>query len=222
MKQFTNVIIIDASGSMTSKLEAVKAGLRDLFKEIKARAKDEPKIKFKTIVVDFSDNHDIRTLVNSSDPKELTNAVADEYKTRGMTALYDAIGYAFKLVDAKQKSVFVNILTDGKENNSKEYNYEKIKSLLTEARGNGWGITFMGTSEEAIQSAISLGMSSGNTYKMSDDSAGITRGARLRKSMSAMYFSSTMDGGAVDITNLATNAAAELDDDALKSDPVKK
>ena len=203
MKEFTNVIVIDASGSMSSKRESVRKGLRDLFKEIKKQAKRDSDVKFNTIVVDFSGNGDIRTLVESSDPSALTKEMANDYDVRGLTALYDAIGYAFNKVDKKQKSVFFNILTDGQENNSSEFTADDIKKLIKKGRKRGWGITFMGTDEDAITSATSLGISKGNTYQFADSSAGVSGAWSTTLTMAGAYYSATIhDNDDVSVDNL--------------------
>jgi Mg-chelatase subunit ChlD len=143
MKKTTNLIIIDASGSMESKKEAVVNGLKELLAQIKIDAvKDKAKVKTSTIVIDFSGNGDVRELVNVSSSITLKDSISADYKTRGMTALYDAIGKGFNMVGKKEKNVFVSILTDGEENDSKEFKHEDVKKLIEKKRKLGWAITF--------------------------------------------------------------------------------
>lgn len=174
LKQITNLIIIDASGSMASKVEEVKGGLKVLFQDIQKDAKaDKGKINQSTVLIDFSGPGDFRELVNSSDHKLLTDKVADSYSTRGMTALYDAIGKAFGLVPDIEKEVFVSILTDGEENSSHEFKYQDIKNLIETKRKLGWTITFMGTTEAAVTQARAWGISGGNIMTFTDSSKGV-------------------------------------------------
>ena len=91
---------------------------------------------------------------------------------RSMTALYDAIGKAFLLVKEEYDGVFVNILTDGLENNSVEFTLSDIMKLIREKRALGWAITFMGTTEDALHEAGAWGISKGNMYLYQDSAVG--------------------------------------------------
>lgn len=59
------------------------------------------KTKSRTIVYDFSEKPVL--LCDEADSEKLDSAIAENYKTRGSTALYDAIGEAFALVPADEK-----------------------------------------------------------------------------------------------------------------------
>ena len=196
-KKFTNLIIIDASGSMSSKALEVIGGVKTLFKDIKEDAVKNPNVETTTIVVDFSGARDYRELVNTSIPDELLDSIAEAYSTRGMTALYDAIGFSFSKVPAGQDGVFVNILTDGEENDSKEMNSEDVKKLIADGKSKGWAITFMGTTEGCINTAVGLGISKGNTMQFSDTAAGSAEALTVTKLSRSAYYSSTVDFGAV-------------------------
>lgn len=193
MKKLTNLIIIDASGSMSHKKSEVIGGLKQLFKQIKEDAKrDRKKVETTTIVIDFANAGDIRTLVNSSDPDDLKDSIAEGYKTRGLTALYDAMGVGFSKIPRDQMSVFVSILTDGEENDSKEYQFETIKDMMEVGRGKNWVITFMGTTEASIKKARSLGVTAGNTFTFTDDSIGVTRGFDNLEKARGYYYSASL------------------------------
>lgn len=175
MKKICNLIILDASGSMTDKASEVRHGLVNLFQDIRSN----DKLKNRTIVCDFSSAGDFNVQIDTRKPGKLTKEVAERYQTRGMTALYDAIGKAFNIVDKKYDGVFVNIMTDGLENNSVEFGLKEVRSLIEKKRKKGWAITFMGTTEEALHEARSMGVPSLNTYKYED----AVEGARLASSV---------------------------------------
>lgn len=194
IKKFTNFILIDASGSMKSKASEVIGGLKTLFQSIKDEAKQYPKNIVTTIICDFSGPGDFNVLVNSSDPKELTDELAEKYETRGWTALYDAIGIGFKLIPNQQDCVFINILTDGLENSSKEFKFKTVKGLITNAKTKNWVITFMGTTEEAINNATDLGISKGNTLVFTDSASGVNDASlKMHKSRIVLYNSVVED-----------------------------
>lgn len=202
-KRITNLIVIDASSSMNNKIEEVKGGLRQLFTQIKTDAiKDKTKVITRTIVLDFSSFGDVNILVDSEDSSLLTESLANGYTTRGMTALFDAIGRGFNMIKGDQTGVFINIITDGQENDSKEMTAEAVKKLIEEGKSKKWGITFMGTTEAAISTATSWGISAGNTLKFADTKEGMNKSlAKMRSVRSTYYMSSTL-GEKIDLDNM--------------------
>lgn len=205
MKKFTNVIVLDASGSMSSKTAEVIGGLKQLFQSIIDEKAKYPDTDVTTIVTDFSSAGDFRVLVNSNDLVDLKDNVAESYKTRGMTALYDAMGLSFKLVPADQDGVFITIITDGEENDSKEYRYDDIKTLIADSREKNWVISFMGTTEDSIKNAVDLGVSRGNTVQFSNDSRGVAYAASASTLSRSAYYTSVVTDVDLDLENLVTN-----------------
>jgi Mg-chelatase subunit ChlD len=188
LKKVCNLIIVDSSGSMATKQSDVKGGLLSLFNDIKK----DTKAQQHTIIVFFSDV--VNVLVNTINTEELNNNIIDNYKTAGMTALYDAIGYGFSLVPKGYDGVFVNIITDGEENSSKEYKASTIKTLVDSKVEDKWGITFMGTTKESITEAKNFGIL--NTMQFMDSAKGIQTVNSTRSKSREMYMSSVYAGGA--------------------------
>ncbi len=211
MKKITNLIIIDASGSMTSKADEIRGGLKMIFKEIKDDiALGEAKIR--TIVTQFSSPGYFKELVNSKKAEKLTDQLADAYQPQGMTALFDAIGQGFQLVPEQQDSVLVTILTDGQENSSQEYDQAAITKLISDKKAGtpAWTITFMGTTEQAMQAAQSWGVSRGNSLSVSNDGKGFNKSMRSYSKMRKSHYESSLGrsrGGNMD--NLAVDNEAE-------------
>lgn len=191
MKKITNLLVIDASGSMSSKAEEIRGGLRLLFNDIKKDAAlGEAKIR--TIVTQFSSPGHFKELVNSKKAEKLTDDLADAYKPMGMTALFDAIGQGFALVPEGQDAVFVTIMTDGQENSSQEYRQNMITELIGKKRKTGWTIAFMGTTEGAIKEARSWGVTKGNTIALTNDAEGFRKGGRRLSAMRGQHYNSSM------------------------------
>ncbi len=182
-KKICNLIVLDASGSMTDKATEVRHGLTNLFNDIASN----DKVKNRTIVCDFSSAGDFNILIDTKKPYKLTREVAYMYQTRGMTALYDAIGKAFNIVDKKYDGVFVNIMTDGLENNSVEFGLKEVRKLIDKKRKKGWAITFMGTTEEALREARAMGVSALNTYKYEDAVEGARFASAVRNAARKKY-----------------------------------
>lgn len=197
--KLANLIVVDASGSMTSKVPEVQGGLRELLKQIHTDAKkDIKKTISSTFIVDFSNHQDIRTLVKSDDSLDLDLNLADKYTPRGATALYDAIAEGFSLVPKDTDSVFVNIITDGEENDSKKYNSSSIKELIEEAKKKNWVITFMCTTEASMYNARSLGISAGNTMTFANTKEGTARSLDKLSRMRSSYYAAVSDTANVD------------------------
>ena len=91
-----------------------------------------------------------------------------EYCVRGCTALLDAVGGAIRHIatvhkyareeDRPEKTLFV-ITTDGMENASRQYTYEKVRSLIEkQKREYGWEFLFLGANIDAAQEAARFGI----------------------------------------------------------------
>lgn len=209
-KKILNVFIVDASGSMSSKAEEVKGELRRQFKDLR---KDKD-VSNRIMVVDFSSKDDLRVLSEPVKIKKLNKSIADNYSTRGYTALYDAVGKTFSQINSKKyDGVFVSILTDGLENDSREFTLSQVKTLIEEKRTKDkWGIVFSGTSEEAINQAVSMGIARGNTVTYMDTPEGLTRSASVRDGAKKLYKSAvTMSASKeeMEVDNLANKEEKE-------------
>lgn len=184
VKKITNLIIIDASWSMSSKVTEVIGGVKQIFNQIKEEAKLSKNV-VRTIVVDFSGAKDFNVIVDSTDPEMLSEDVANKYATRGWTALYDAIAQAFSMIADDQDGVFVSIMTDGEENSSIEYKSEDIKKLIESAKEKKWEIVFLGTTEAELQNARSIGIEKSIQYDNSGE--GTLRGISVMNTMRSAY-----------------------------------
>lgn len=100
--------------------------------------------------------------------KEIKNITNKDYYVRGCTALLDAIGYSINFMinvqknkkEERAKNVLFIITTDGYENASKEYSYEKIKKMITyEKERYNWQFLFLGANIDAISTAKNFGIS---------------------------------------------------------------
>jgi len=116
-KQIHNLIIVDASGSMSHKREDVVGGINSLFQKIK-EDEIQNEVENLTTITDFSSFGDFRMILNQRKSNELKNLTLEDYVTRGSTALFDAIGQSFAKIPNEAKHVFVSIITDGMENDS--------------------------------------------------------------------------------------------------------
>ncbi len=92
----------------------------------------------------------------------------EQYYVRGSTALLDAVGKAIHHIgnvhkyareeDRPEKTLFV-ITTDGMENASREYSYEKVRKMIEcEKEKYGWEFIFLGANIDAAKEAARFGI----------------------------------------------------------------
>ena len=107
-----------------------------------------------------------------------------QYYVRGCTALLDAIGGAIHHIanvhkyareeDRPEKTLFI-ITTDGMENASHIYTYDKVKRMVEkEQERYGWEFLFLGANIDAIEVAGKFGIGSDRAINYECDSAGTT------------------------------------------------
>lgn len=154
------VFILDRSGSMDPLAEDTIGGYNSLLK----KQKELPGKAMVTTVL-FDDQYEV--LHNGEDLSKVEPLTSATYYARGCTALLDAVGRTLMDVDAKYKGLadfmkpsktMVVIITDGMENSSREYTYEKVKRMISARRGIGWEFVFLGANidAEAVAENISI------------------------------------------------------------------
>ncbi|MCL2160800.1 MAG: VWA domain-containing protein, partial [Betaproteobacteria bacterium] len=126
------VFILDRSGSMGG-LESDTIGG---FNSMLTKQQSEPgDCRITTIL--FDDHYEV--LHDRIDINAVSRITGKEYFVRGCTALLDAIGTTINKIDSVQKNtsrdyragkVLFVITTDGMENASRKFSYDKIKSLI--------------------------------------------------------------------------------------------
>ena len=169
------VFILDKSGSMSG-LEADTIGGYNSFLE--KQKKEEGEAYVSTVL--FSDTSSV---IHDRVPIKKIEPMNDkQYFVGGCTALLDAIGGAIKHIgnvhkyaheeDRPEKTVFV-ITTDGQENSSHVYDYEKIKKLVKKQQEkHGWEFIFLGANIDAIGEAGKLGIASNRAVRYECDGTG--------------------------------------------------
>lgn len=155
------VFILDRSGSMAGLEEDTIGGYNALLQ----KQQKEPGEVIVTTVL-FDDQYEL--LHDRSPIQSIRPMTEKEYFVGGCTALLDAIGKTIqKIVNAHrhlqeehrpQKVMFV-ITTDGMENASREYTYEKIKRMIQRQKEEfGWEFLFLGANIDAISAAARFGI----------------------------------------------------------------
>lgn len=169
------VFILDKSGSMSGLEDDTIGGYNSL---IEKQKKEEGEAVVSTVL--FSDKIDvIRNRVGLDAIDKLTDK---EYFVSGCTALLDAIGSSIQHIkkvhmelkedEVPGKTLFV-ITTDGMENASREYSYEKIKSLIEKQKESGWEFIFLGANIDAATEASRFGIDSDKAVNYNCDADGV-------------------------------------------------
>lgn len=155
------VFILDRSGSMSGLEDDTIGGFNSMLKK---QREEEGKANVTTVLFD----DEIEMLHKRVNIKEIKNITSKDYYVRGCTALLDAIGYSINFMinvqknkkEEKAKNVLFIITTDGYENASKEYTYEKVKKMITyEKERYNWQFLFLGANIDAISTARNFGIS---------------------------------------------------------------
>ena len=105
-----------------------------------------------------------------------------QYFVRGCTALLDAIGRTVNKVanvhrgmaeEYRPERVMFVIITDGFENASREYNWDKVKSMVEHYKAKyHWEFLFLGANLDAIGTAARFGISADRAVQYHSDHIG--------------------------------------------------
>ena len=155
------VFILDRSGSMAGLEQDTIGGFNSM---VRKQREEEGECYISTILFD---NHS--EVIHDRVPLDRVPMLTDkEYYVRGCTALLDAVGSAIRHIamvhkyareeDRPEKTLFV-ITTDGMENASRTYNYDKVKEMIThEKEHHGWEFLFLGANIDAAKEAGRFGI----------------------------------------------------------------
>ncbi len=167
-----NLIILDESGSMQSIKNATISGFNEVVQTVKGVQKQFPEQEHFISLVTFN-GLGIKTLLFNEPVNSLNEIDADKYQPGSLTPLYDAMGFSIsKLRQAikleKDRNVLVTILTDGEENDSKEYSGKAIKGLVDELQEDGWTFTYIGANHDVESFAQSISIQNTMVFKAND------------------------------------------------------
>ena len=169
------VFILDRSGSMGGLEQDTIGGFNAMLTRQKEQEGDA---NVTTILFD----HEVQLLHDRFPLKAVAPLTEKDYYVRGCTALLDAIGYGVeKMVNIQrhlpeseraEKVIFV-ITTDGLENASKRFGYEKIRRMIErEKEQYGWEFLFLGANIDAAKEAARFGIGADRAVNYKCDEAG--------------------------------------------------
>lgn len=176
------VFILDRSGSM----DGLERNTIDGFNSMIEKQK---KVEGEAIVttVLFDDKYE---LLHDRFPLKMIQPMTEnEYFVRGCTGLLDAIGKTIHKIgnvqkymadeERAEKVIFV-ITTDGLENSSKEYSYDKIEHMIERQKKHyNWEFIFLGANIDAVAEAKRFGIGEDRAVTYNCDKEGVEMNYRV-------------------------------------------
>ena len=198
------VFILDRSGSMSGLETDTIGGFNSM---IANQKKGEGEAIVSTVL--FDDQAEV--LHDRINIEKIEPMSDEQYYVRGCTALLDAVGGAIHHIgnihkyardeDRPEKTLFI-ITTDGLENSSKIYNYDRVKNMIERQKESfGWEFIFLGANIDAVEVAGRFGIKASRAVNYESDSKGTQLNyriisetvTRMRQTKSAADMSMVLD-----------------------------
>ena len=169
------VFILDRSGSMAGLEKDTIGGFNAM---VEKQRGEEGEAYISTVLFDT-----ITEVIHDRVKLEAVPKLTEkEYYVRGCTALLDAVGGAIHHIgnvhkyareeDRPEKTLFV-ITTDGMENASRRYTYDKVKEMITRQKEKyGWEFLFLGANIDAAREAARFGIGADRAANYHADTVG--------------------------------------------------
>ena len=149
--------VVDRSGSM-HKIVGDAVGGFNSFLADQRKLEDEAYLTLSIF------DHEYEVVYECKPIKEVPDATIETFKPRGTTALWDAVGITVK--DAMDRlenypydlQVIMLIITDGGDNDSKQYQSEEVKQMVEQCIDKGWHFQFLAANIDAFAVGGSMGM----------------------------------------------------------------
>lgn len=169
------VFILDRSGSMAGLEKDTIGGFNSMLDK---QRNEVGEAVVSTVLFD-NENEVIHDRVSIENVPKLTEK---EYYVRGCTALLDAVGGAINHIgnvhkyarkeDVPERTLFI-ITTDGMENASRRYTYEKVRKMIERQKEKyGWEFLFLGANIDAVAEAGKFGIDESMSANYHCDSVG--------------------------------------------------
>ncbi len=169
------VFILDRSGSM--------AGLeKDTIGGFNSMLSKQKELDGECYVTTVLFDNTYKLLHDRIDIKAVSPISEKEYFVGGSTALLDAMGLTISKIGNVQKNtaddyraekvIFV-IITDGEENSSREYSFDKVKEMVERQKSRyDWEFVFLGANMDAVHTAGQFGIARDRAVDYLADSMG--------------------------------------------------
>lgn len=170
-------VLLDRSGSMEAMRDDVIGGFNGLVAEQQADGHDA---RLTLVQFDSQDPHDV--VVDALPIGRIRPLTHRTFVPRGGTPLLDATGLLIakaavreehrRAVGKRPEAVLVVTVTDGQENQSREYRRRDILRLIEEKTARGWSFAFLGAGPDAYAEAGGMGYDPRSVQAFAPDAAG--------------------------------------------------
>jgi uncharacterized protein YegL len=161
-------LLLDRSGSMAPLVSDVIGGVNQFLTEQRAQGND-----VRVSIVQFDSNDPQEVKVWGSPISDVSSLTAADFQPRGGTPLLDATGLLIGRVKvdaqarvaaglAEEDVVFVTV-TDGEENQSREFTLAQVKALVDAQTAAGWTFVFLSAGLNAYADAAAMGYDASNS-----------------------------------------------------------
>ena len=204
------VFVLDRSGSMASVMDDTIGGFNQFLK-------DQKSLPGQATISLVQFDHEYDMLYNFVPLNHVAELNTKTFQPRGMTRLLDAIGRAINTVGShldgmseyeRPSKVVFAILTDGHENDSREFDRAKIFSMIKHQESKyNWQFAYLSSDINAVLDAKSYGLTSSSTYHFDANS-----GPQMRFAFSNLSASLTSyRSGDMGMLNIANDGVQDKD-----------
>lgn len=169
--------ILDKSGSMKSIQSSIMKAFNKNIDTLKAETEG---MTTKVCIVVFSTHGKQKEILWLRDIDDVEYLTSYNYNPSGMTAMYDAVGYTLDKLSEDTKNVngdisyLVTIISDGYENDSKNYRAIDISKMIQERENDGrWTITYIGANQDLSQVSENTGIDRNQTMAFNSTNRGV-------------------------------------------------
>lgn len=175
-----NLIILDESGSMIGITQQTISGCNETINTVisaQEAAGDKVRNLISIYAFQSDGNMPSRYLIKNAKAEEVRHITKDDYKPWGATPLLDAVGSTLSELKAvsethEDATGTITIITDGMENSSKRYTWQKVRDLIGWFKEMGWTVNLIGANIDLEAMAYQFGVNTENTLAYTQDDAG--------------------------------------------------
>lgn len=207
-------MILDCSGSMA----AIEDEARQVFNQLVEAARDEADDQDVDVSLVLFET-EIDTVLWNEPVDELPTLEPEDYHPGGVTTLLDAVGHTItrmrdELDQGEDVANLVLVVSDGRENNSEEYDYKTLNTLVEEVQDTGrWTISYFGSDGPQTERMVEVvGIPVGNVTRFVDEPEETARTSQAMADSTRDYLAHR-DEGRTSVEDYAATVDKHKDDE---------
>ncbi len=168
-----HLIVLDESGSMSCIRQQTISGCNETIQTIRIMQEKSGDTQRHFVSIYLFDSGNSRYIVQDQPIGEVRELTPSDYNPNACTPLYDAMGFTLnrlKKTIAKEKALaYVTVITDGYENDSREYSLPAVAALIEEMKKKGVIFSFIGANVDSTEYAKSLHIDNAMQFDQTDE-----------------------------------------------------